>query len=369
MEGLGSCLFESDEASIRNFVRELVTQSVIPLMERLCATWNDQVASRRRGVGGRFLSLSKKWTPFASSSRSSSSQSGSSSSSNYDSLQGFYRPDAPEALLRKLADYAFMLRDFKLAQSTYDMLRSDYNTDKAWKYFAGANEMSVIASLIGVERMPARSKTDTIEQMLEAACYSYNTRCNAPYYALRTLAVAMELLALRGENGADDAARWAGRISELEMVGITGHALFAERIGACFAARRGTGSRGWGSRRRKAALWDVLATQDWVRTERNKQAERTLTDVFKMYRVAPRDAGALPFGGMRAMLEDMREAVTERKGAMEAFAGMEEPSMVFDEAELRHESTAMAAEEKPDIRKHRLSLIGMSTGGCAQHEG
>lgn len=348
---------------MKSFVRELVTQSVVPVMERLCATWNDQIASRRRGIGGRFLSLSKKWT-FGSSSRNSSSPSSGSSGSNYDSLQGFYRPDTPEALLRKLADYAFMLRDFKLAQSTYDLLRTDYNTDKAWKYFAGANEMSAITALIGLQQLPSRSKTDTIDQMLDAACYSYMTRCNSPYYALRTLAVGVELLALRGGSGSDDAARWACRASELELVGITGHALFAERIGSCFAARKGTGSRGWGSRRRKSALWNVLATQDWVRMEKNKQAERSMTDVFKMYHVSPKDTGTLPFNGMKALLEDLRDAVTERKGTIEAFAGIEEPSMTFKEPEPRYSTATDASsqpEEKLDIKKHRMSLIGMST--------
>jgi len=40
--------------------------------------------------------------------------------------------------MRKLADYAFMLRDWKLAHSTYDILRKDFANDKAWKYAAGA---------------------------------------------------------------------------------------------------------------------------------------------------------------------------------------------------------------------------------------
>lgn len=40
--------------------------------------------------------------------------------------------------MRKLADYAFMLRDWKLAHSTYDIVRKDFANDKAWKYAAGA---------------------------------------------------------------------------------------------------------------------------------------------------------------------------------------------------------------------------------------
>lgn len=40
--------------------------------------------------------------------------------------------------MRKLADYAFMIRDYKFAQAIYDTVRRDYATDKAYKYHAGS---------------------------------------------------------------------------------------------------------------------------------------------------------------------------------------------------------------------------------------
>ncbi|KAK5239151.1 hypothetical protein LTR16_012219, partial [Cryomyces antarcticus] len=111
--------------------------------------------------------------------------------------------------MRKLADYAFMLRDFKLAQSTYDLLRTDFSNDKAWKNYAGANEMAAISTLLASQSLSTKARLDTVDQMLETACYSYITRCAAPYSALRTLALGLELLKLRGASAADDAARWA----------------------------------------------------------------------------------------------------------------------------------------------------------------
>jgi hypothetical protein len=40
--------------------------------------------------------------------------------------------------MRKLADFAFMLRDYRLAQSIYDTVRKDFQLeDKAMKYYAG----------------------------------------------------------------------------------------------------------------------------------------------------------------------------------------------------------------------------------------
>jgi hypothetical protein len=110
-------IFESDASAIRSFVREMVTQSLIPSMERASAQWNDQVASRRRGISGRFMSLSKRFTTFGVRSSSGPSLVGGAGS-NYDSAQGHYKPDAPEAVMRRLHDAARLqacsryLRDF-----------------------------------------------------------------------------------------------------------------------------------------------------------------------------------------------------------------------------------------------------------------
>ena len=60
-------IFESDATAIRTFVREMVIQSIVPTMERSISLWNDQVASKRKGISGRFMSLSKRWGGFGSS--------------------------------------------------------------------------------------------------------------------------------------------------------------------------------------------------------------------------------------------------------------------------------------------------------------
>ena len=64
--------------------------------------------------------------------------------------------------MRKLADYAFMLRDWKLAHSTYDILRKDFANDKAWKYAAGAqvpppplSPLDLVDIFVGNDRLDA----------------------------------------------------------------------------------------------------------------------------------------------------------------------------------------------------------------------
>lgn len=110
-------LFDSDVTAIRTFIRELIVQSVIPFMENRVAVWNDQVASRRRGFGGRLVSMmGRRFAGLGGSSRSSTG--GSSGSGNFDPSLNSYSPETPEATLRKMADFAFMLRDFKLSSCT-----------------------------------------------------------------------------------------------------------------------------------------------------------------------------------------------------------------------------------------------------------
>ncbi|THX89816.1 hypothetical protein D6D05_00992 [Aureobasidium pullulans] len=274
-------IFESDAAAIRAFVREMVTQSVVPGMERLSALWNNEVASRRRGIAGKIGLVSKRFT-FGFSSRGSSTGIGGSNS-NYDALQGFYKPDTPEAVLRKLADYAFMLRDFKLAQSTYDLLCTDYKNDKAWRHYAGANEMAAITALLAAPVVSSRVRVDSLDQLLETAYYSYLTRCSAPYSALRTLILSTELLRLRGGSALDDSARWATRILEDRLVPQTGHALLLERIASCYSSRRGHGTLKSGARARKAAFFHVLAAESWVVLGMNRQADTNLVAATSLY--------------------------------------------------------------------------------------
>ncbi|KAI9886261.1 MAG: hypothetical protein M1823_001932 [Watsoniomyces obsoletus] len=347
-------LYESDVTAIKIFIREMVTQSIVPFMERCVATWNDQIASRRRGLSGRFISLSKKWTGFGSSRSSSGSGFGLSgaSSSNYDSLQGFYKPDSPEAMMRKLADYAFMLRDWKLAQSTYDIVRSDFSDDKAWKYAAGANEMGAISTLLLPQALTTKTRSEVVDQMLDAASYSYISRCAAPYLALRCLALGAELLKTRGGPAIDDAARWDTRLLEMKCLGPIGQALFTQQVSACYAARRGVGSKEWGARRRKAAMWNVLAASMWIELKKTGQARQCLDRAMVVYGGTPQEEPVATFERIQDFLGGLTGEADLHGATHRAVDGMldtEQPSARLVELEQ---------EELVDQKRHRRSLIG-----------
>lgn len=311
IEASTPCVFESDVAAINSLVRELVSQSVVPHMENRIAVWNDQIASRRRGISGRFMNMSKRWTGFATGGKNSVSLTGSTggSSGNYDALQGFYRFDAPEAILRKMADYSVMLRDYRLAATTYELLRSDFNNDKAWRYQAGANEMCVVSTLLNPLTTAAKLKVDSLDQMMEVATYSYLTRCSDPLSALRCITLNIELLKVRGKAAAEIASKWGIRILELGLVGQTGHALVSERIADCFAGESGLGNSGWGARKRKAALWYIFAADEWLHLEQVVQAATCLERADAMHSGLSTNTDFESFADMRGFLEELRMAV------------------------------------------------------------
>jgi trafficking protein particle complex subunit 8 len=353
-------LFESDVTALKSFVRELVAQSVVPHMENRIALWNDQVASRRRGISGRFMSISKKWTGFGSSSiRSPSTLGGvgSGTSGNYDSLQGTYRYDTPEALLRKLADYAFLLRDYKLAASTYEMLRTDYGNDKAWKYHAGANEMCAVSNLLNPMATAAKTRVDGFDQMMETASYSYLTRCSDPQNALRCIALGVELLKVRGRTAAEMAAKWAIRILELGLVGAVGHVLVSERVASCFAAQVGTSAGGLGARKRKAGLWNIMAADEWLKLGKAEIAAQRLEDADALHGAVLSYEGSQGFKEMSLFLEQLHLAVSMKASASRS-RGVSNASNGAFEAEEALQPVTEETSEQLDAPSHRRSMVG-----------
>ncbi|KAI5820975.1 ER-golgi trafficking TRAPP I complex 85 kDa subunit-domain-containing protein [Pyronema omphalodes] len=290
------CLPETDASGIAVMVREMTQMSIVPFMERCIATWNDQVASRRRGISGRFLTMSKRY--FGGSSNRNSTIA----ASNYDPVSQSYPPTSPEAQMRKLADFAFMLRDWKLAHSTYDLLKTDFNNDKAWKYHAAAHEMTATSLLLTPTPLSTKARQEIIEPTIDVACYSYISRCAATYSALRCLLISVELLRLRGGGAADDAARWAVRARDTHGLGRTSHALITERVGDCYAQRKGAGNLNIGSRKRKAAMWKILAANEWATAGKPGRARMCLEDALPVYQ-------GTEFGDMEKFIDGLKRTV------------------------------------------------------------
>lgn len=347
-------IFESDATAIRTFVREMVTQSIIPTMERNVSVWNDQVASKRKGLSGRFMSLSKRWTTFGSGSRTST---GTSSSNNFHA-GGYYAADAPEAIMRKLADYAFMLRDWKLSMTTYELLRSDFSNDKAWKYHAAANEMAALTLLIMPQNMSSKTRLDNIVSMLEQGTYSYLTRCQSAYGTLRCMLLGLELLRMRGGAGVDEAVKWGMRIMESRTVGPIGDALCKERMAVCCATKPGIGSTPWGSWRRKSAFWSVLGAEAWIVQARYIQAQRCLNEARRMYSRLESENGigawALASDHMAQLHSKLKEGLA-MDGLENAVPAAEDAA---EEVEVLEEKEPERLNRANKRMSRRMSLVG-----------
>lgn len=347
-------LFESDVMAIKAFVRELVAQSVVPFMENRVAVWNDQVASRRRGLSGRFMSMSRRWTGFGSSARSGFTGSGAGGvSGNYDAARGFYKPDASEAILRKMADFAFMLRDWKLSATTYDLLRSDYGNDKAWKYHAGAHEMYAASILLNPLAAPAKTKLEVVDQAFETACYSYLTRCSDATSALRCLSLAVELLKSRGGPATESAAKWAMRVMDFGLMGPVGQILFSERISACYASKTAIAGTKWGARRRKAGMWSVLAADLWLKMEKPTLASACLEEADRLYTDVLENEGVFPMPDMQSFIDNLKH--TTKMGYLEARGLHARDDTATADTLLETEETS----EKLDRCNNRKSLMGL----------
>lgn len=356
-------IFETDMAALKSFVRELVAQSVVPHMENRIALWNDQVASRRRGISGRFMSISKKWTGFGSStSRNLFSPGGSGLgvSGNYDSVQGFYRYDCPEAILRKLADYALLLRDYKLAAGTYEMLRTDYGNDKAWRYLAGANEMCAISNLLNPMATAAKTRIDGFDQMMETASYSYLTRCSDPQNALRCIALGVELLKVRSRSAAEAAAKWGIRILELGLVGAVGRILVSERVASCFACQVGAGSAGIGARKRKGALWNILAADEWLKLGRADLAAQRLDEADRLYGATASSDGRQRFKEMSLFLEQLHLAIRMKAQASKPRGTDHIPNGALEPGEEAVQQITEETSEQLSTPAHRRSMLSSS---------
>ncbi|KAJ6790656.1 trafficking protein particle complex subunit 8-like [Iris pallida] len=119
-------LNKDDVTGIKDFMQDLSSKHIIPHMEHKIRILNQQVSATRKGFRNQIKNLwwrkGKEDMPEA--------QNGST-----------YTFSSIESQIRVLGDYAFMLRDYELALSNYRLLSTDYKLDKAWKRYAGIQEM------------------------------------------------------------------------------------------------------------------------------------------------------------------------------------------------------------------------------------
>ncbi|KAJ8565224.1 hypothetical protein K7X08_007800 [Anisodus acutangulus] len=121
------CFLSSDDLDeLKKFVQDLSSKHIIPHMEQKIRLLNQQVSATRKGFRNQIKNL---WW-----------RKGKDDAPE-NSAGPTYTFSSVESQIRVLGDYAFMLHDYELALSNYRLLSTDYKLDKAWKHYAGVQEM------------------------------------------------------------------------------------------------------------------------------------------------------------------------------------------------------------------------------------
>lgn len=190
------------DITLRGSIFEYISKFLIPHMERKIRTWDDLILSPKKSIASQFFSVSRKLF------KSSELVSQAHSVESYNSVHNYYHRSSPEQSIRKLADWSLMLKDFKYAYSTYDLIKKDYTNDKAWVYVAATQEMCII-SLLLAQTQPLASDTlpqppdkntlrkirhDIIEPYIDNLSYTFKSRFNVKTYAIKSYLVVAELL-------------------------------------------------------------------------------------------------------------------------------------------------------------------------------
>ncbi|ODV59983.1 Trs85p ASCRUDRAFT_109019 [Ascoidea rubescens DSM 1968] len=245
-------LNSKDISSIKSTLVELIKLTLIPFMEKKISSWDDQYVAPKKSFTNRFFNVfssSSGLKPLKTSffgfgtnaNKSTSSLSDHLSPPNsslnnfnnnlnldYNFTKGYYNYYSHIAKIRKLADWSFMLRNYKHSYQTYELLKKDFQSDKAWSYLASSQEMLIISLLLDVINSTTSYKLSTtnpvprsslsspkssnsshssynspsatvklkqtlIDSIIDASTYSYVSRCNLKSFPVRFLVVISEL--------------------------------------------------------------------------------------------------------------------------------------------------------------------------------
>ena len=212
--------------------------------------------------------------------------------------------------MHRLAGYAFLLRDWALSGNIYDLLRADFSDDKAWTHAASAHEMAALAQLLDGKNITSRAAIESIDQMVDSACYSYQARCSDPNSAIRCLVLAVELYGTQKGTGIAESAKWANRLLELSILSPISQCIVSEELARILQSHSGIGSRQWGSQHRKAALWQFLATSMWLELGMESIAAERLRDAKSLYAGSKNSDETPPFHAMVDLWEGVHHRLS-----------------------------------------------------------
>jgi hypothetical protein len=128
-----------------------------------------------------------------------------------------------------------------------------------------------------------------------------------------------------------------------------------ERLGVCYASKAGVGSWHWGSRRRKAAAWSVLAADAWLQQSKHIQARRCLDDSNRRYALLPYKDAILKFEAAGDFMSSLQNSLAESPESSDIEDAGDENGLGV--GHIDEESEALT-----DLRSRRASTVGSMAG-------
>ncbi|CAI9097588.1 OLC1v1034055C1 [Oldenlandia corymbosa var. corymbosa] len=153
VQKLGCFLSSEDMNELKNLMQDMSSKHIIPYMEQKIRALNQQVSATRKGFRNQIKNLwwrkGKEDVPD-------------------NPIGTTYNFNSMEFQIRLLGDYAFMLRDYDLAFSNYRLISTDFKLDKAWKHYAGVQEM------MGLSYFMMDQQRKDAENYMETAFSTYS---------------------------------------------------------------------------------------------------------------------------------------------------------------------------------------------------
>jgi hypothetical protein len=160
----GSLLSQQDVERIETFIKSFSSQNLIPFMERNIQAWHIEVKSKKKGYTGKLFNAGRSFFGGGSPTVVVPDTFVVGDDGNH-----VFVGTSHELLQRRLADYAFMIRDYRFAYSIYDGLRKDIQgNENALYYMAGCQEMLGICTM-----MVDSSGKGSVDAYVDAAIDGY----------------------------------------------------------------------------------------------------------------------------------------------------------------------------------------------------
>uniref|UniRef100_A0A1I7XQA5 Trafficking protein particle complex subunit 8 n=1 Tax=Heterorhabditis bacteriophora TaxID=37862 RepID=A0A1I7XQA5_HETBA len=138
-----ACTADSEMCS--KIVEKFLKDCLVPHVERLMRTLNDQLTARRGIIGKSLTTGMRKWFGSASGGQANNTTGTIS-----------YTQESPEMQSRRLADLAFQFGLYTFAHLQYRSVKKEFENDQAWLYHATALEMSAVALQLSSPSLSAK---------------------------------------------------------------------------------------------------------------------------------------------------------------------------------------------------------------------